>query len=52
MRRPFELNPQELEKNLEEMVDATISDLRSEFLLMPAGPGFIKYEVFCTAMRS
>lgn len=49
MRRPFELNNQELEKNLEEMVDATISDLGSEFLLMPAGPGFIKYEDFRTA---
>lgn len=49
MRRPFELNPQELESNLEEMVDATISDLGSEFLLMPAGPGFIKYENFRTA---
>ena len=49
MRRPFELNPQELEKNLDEMVDATISDLGSEFLLMPTGPGFIKYEDFRTA---
>jgi hypothetical protein len=49
MRRPFELSPQELEKHLEEMVDATISDLGSEFLLMPAGPGFIKYEDFRTA---
>jgi hypothetical protein len=46
MTRPFELQPQELEQNLEEMVDVTISDLGSEFLLMPAGPGFIKYEDF------
>jgi hypothetical protein len=46
MTRPFELHPQELEQNLEEMVDVTISDLGSEFLLMPAGPGFIKYEDF------
>jgi hypothetical protein len=46
MTRPFELHPQALEQNLEEMVDVTISDLGSEFLLMPAGPGFIKYEDF------
>jgi hypothetical protein len=44
--RPFELNPEELADKLEEMVDATISDLGSEFLLMPAGPAFIKYEDF------
>ena len=46
MKRPFELNQQELERRLEEMVDATISDLGSEFLLMPAGTAFIKYDDF------
>lgn len=49
MKRPFELNQKELGKRLEEMVDATISDLGSEFLLMPAGPAFIKYNDFQNA---
>lgn len=49
MKRPFELNPKEPEKRLEEMVDITISDLESEFLVMPMGAGFIKYEDFSKA---
>jgi len=52
MKRPFELHPKELEQHLEEMVDVTISDLGSEFLLMPAGPGFIKYEDFRSAYET
>jgi hypothetical protein len=47
--RPFELSPDELKENLEDMVEATISDLGSEFLLMPAGPAFINYGDFRTA---
>ncbi len=46
VRRPFELAPGELQKNLEEMVDAVFSDLVSEFLLMPMGSGFPKYTDF------
>jgi len=46
MKRPFELNHEELPERLEEMVDVTISDLGSEFLFLPAGPGFIKYDDF------
>lgn len=49
MTRPFELTQQELERQLEAMVDATISDLVSEFLLMPAGPNFLPYEDFRAA---
>lgn len=49
MKRPFEIPPKELEKKLEEMVEVTISDLGSEFLLMPMGPGFIKYHEFSKA---
>jgi DNA-binding Lrp family transcriptional regulator len=45
-QRPFELSPAELVPRLEEMVDATFSDLVSEFLLMPLGKGFIKYSDF------
>ena len=37
MRRPFELSSEELRERLEEMVQVTISDLVSEFLLMPMG---------------
>lgn len=47
--RPFELNPEELEQRIEEMVTATITDLSSEFLLMPTGPGFVKYSDFQSA---
>ncbi len=47
--RPFELNPNELREKLEEMVEATISDLGSGFLLMPTGTAFINYDDFRTA---
>jgi hypothetical protein len=47
--RPFELNQEELEQRIEEMVTATITDLSSEFLLMPTGPGFVKYPDFQSA---
>ena len=47
--RPFQLSADELKKRLEEMVEATISDLGSEFLVMPAGPAFINYNDFRTA---
>jgi hypothetical protein len=49
MKRPFELSAKELAEQLEEMVKRTISDLTSEFLLMPEGPAFIKYEDFRAA---
>jgi hypothetical protein len=49
MKRPFEIEAKDLENRLEEMVDVTISDLGSEFLLMPAGLGFIKYDDFQSA---
>ncbi len=45
-KRPFELSREELEQHLEQMVDATFSDIISEFLLMPAGDAFIKYPEF------
>lgn len=52
MKRPFELEPEELAVRLEEMVEVTAADLTSEFLLMPAGPGFIKYPHFRTAFET
>jgi hypothetical protein len=41
MQRPFELSGEDLRERLEEMVQITISDLGSEFLLMPMGSSFI-----------
>jgi len=35
VQHPFELGPEELTDRLEEMVQVTISDLTSEFLLLP-----------------
>jgi hypothetical protein len=49
MQRPFELSSDELHERLEEMVRVTISDLVSEFLLMPMGSSFIKYPDFRAA---
>ena len=49
MSRPFELDASELKNRLEEMVEITISDLSSEFLLMPKGHAFIEYSDFRTA---
>ena len=49
MQRPFELEPQELHDRLDEMVEVTVSDLVSEFLLMPMGSGFINYHDFRAA---
>lgn len=46
---PFELNSEELSERLEEMVDVTISDLSSEFLLLPLGDAFIRYPDFSAA---
>lgn len=51
MVRPFELEPEELAARLEEMVEATAADLTSEFLLMPAGPGFLIYPYFRAAFE-
>jgi len=48
-KRPFELQQEELEARIEEMVTATITDLSSEFLLMPTGPGFVRYPDFQSA---
>ena len=50
-KRPFELDPHELAEKLEEMVEITVSDLQSEFLLMPIGPAYINYEDFRDYLR-
>jgi len=51
MERPFELEQEELAERVEEMVEVTAADLTSEFLLMPTGPGFIKYPDFRAAFE-
>jgi hypothetical protein len=46
VQRPFELTREELAERLDEMVEATVSDLVSEFVLMPRGDAFIEYPDF------
>jgi hypothetical protein len=52
MQRPFQLDPAELAERLDEMVEMTYSDLTSEFLLMPSGPAYMKYEQFREAFET
>ena len=42
----FEASVEELEANLEDYVNRVTASLRSEFLAMPKGDGFIQYECF------
>lgn len=46
MKYPFEASFSELQTNLDAFVDVVFSDLTSNFLVMPKGPGFISYSVF------
>lgn len=46
MTFPFEVSFDELREHLDEYVDATFGALRSEFLTMPKGEGFVEYAVF------
>jgi len=41
MQRPFELSRRDLHERLDEMVDVTMADLTSEFLLLPRGDAFL-----------
>jgi len=43
---PFEVPFAEIERRIEEHVDAVFSCLESEFLIMPKGPDFVEYSVF------
>lgn len=51
MQRPFDLAGEDLSVRLEEMVDITMADLSSEFLLMPRGNGFLNYADFREAFE-
>lgn len=44
--RPYQLSPGELEGNLSELVQATFSDLTSQFMLLPRGASFLEYPQF------
>lgn len=46
MARPFELSEADLGRQLDSMVDATFSDIESQFLVLPKGNGFIPYQDF------
>jgi len=52
MPRPFELTPEEIEIHLEEMVDVTFADLQSQFLVLPRGRNFIRYQEFLRAFEA
>ena len=43
---PFELGPEELRGRLDDMVEATFSDIQSEFLILPRGPNYVDYADF------
>lgn len=49
-RRPFEVDPTFLREHLDERVPVTVSDLVSEFLLLPKGAGFVEYADFRDAL--
>ena len=43
---PFEVSFEEVEADLDTFVDAVVGALRSEFLTMPKGDGFVEYPAF------
>lgn len=46
---PFQLDPVEVERRLDDMVDAIWSTLQSQFMVLPKGSGFLSYERFAEA---
>lgn len=52
MPSPFEVSFEELQDNIGDYVDAVFGSLKSEFLTIPKGPGFIDYNVFERAYES
>ena len=47
--RPFEIASANLQDHLEELVDATFSDIQSQFLVLPRGVNFVEYREFQNA---
>jgi hypothetical protein len=52
MPRPFELDPEELGRQLDAMVDVTFGDLQSQFLVLPKKDTFIEYPDFQAAYET
>ena len=51
MPRPFEIASPDLQDSLEELVDATFSDIQSQFLVLPRGDNFVEYPEFQSAFE-
>jgi hypothetical protein len=46
MQQPFEVAFSDLETHIETYVDSVFASLRSEFLTLPKGKGFVEYPIF------
>jgi hypothetical protein len=46
MQQPFEVSFVDVEAHIENYVDSVFASLRSEFLTLPKGEGFVEYPVF------
>ena len=51
IRFPFEVSFAEIQSDPEPYVDAVFGTLRSEFMVMPRGKGFVEFRTFEEAMR-
>ena len=49
MPRPFEVSSGDLQDRIEELVDATFSDIQSQFLVLPRGDNLVEYHEFQSA---
>jgi hypothetical protein len=49
---PYELTPDQLGLRLDEMVRVTFTDLTSQFMLLPRGEGFIRYDKWLVAYET
>lgn len=52
MPHPFEIDPADLTAHIEQMVDVTFADIRSQFLLMPRGQNFVEFSSFQEAYEA
>lgn len=52
MQQPFEVPFADVEANIEGYVDSVFTSLRSEFLTLPKGEGFVEYPVFETGYEA
>jgi hypothetical protein len=52
MQQPFEVSFVDVEAHIENYVDSVFASLRSEFLTLPKGEGFVEYPVFETGYET